>query len=175
MRIFTADLLERYRSADPGVAQAAEAEWEEALARYEQHAQALEAGLPPQLREFAGLLLHDAVLQSMGREGGRLIMVLRKDIPPRDLVILSYQLEDEPVLVPFVGQPREWRLPARFDFDELERREAGPRPLYGQSIVFDNGWELRLGFRDVQVTQAAPWSPVNGLLPQTSPAVSQTP
>src|SRR5687768_17839735 len=28
------------------------------------------------------------------------------------------------------------------------------RALYSQSIVFDNGWELRLRFRDVQVTLA---------------------
>ncbi len=102
-------------------------------------------------------------------------MVLRKDILPRDLVILSYQLEEEPVVAPFVRQPREWQLPARFDFDELERVKEGPRPLYVQSIVFDNGWELRLAFRDVHVTRAAPWSPVNGVVPQKSPTVSQTP
>ncbi len=175
MRYFTADLLERFRSTDPAIARAAEAEWEAANARYDQYAQGLEASLPAPLREFAGLLLHDALVQSMARDGGRLIMVLKKDIPPQDLVILCYELEDEPVLGPFVRQPREWRLPARFDFDELERVEDGQKTLYSQAIVFDNGWELRLRFHNVGVTQAAAWVPTNGVASHVSAAVSPLP
>jgi len=174
MRFFTADLLERYRSADPAIARAAETEWEAALTRYDQQAQTLEASMPAPLRAFTALLLHDAALQSLARDGTRLIVVLKKDIPPRELVILNYELEGEPVLVPFVRSPRDWQLPARFDFDEIDQVEEAGQRLYVQSIVFDNGWELRLRFRDVRLTLAEPWTPVNVVPSQPSPAVSHS-
>jgi len=42
-------------------------------------------------------LLHDAVVSNIAREGDKLIMVLQKDIPPRDTVILTYSLIEDPV------------------------------------------------------------------------------
>ena len=50
-----------------------------------------------------------------------------------------------------------------------EPRGAGfESPTMGVSIVFGNGWELRLRFHDVQVTVAAPWVPINGVLGATA-------
>src|SRR5262249_40139185 len=98
MKFFTPELIERYGSDDPAVARAAEAEWETVHARSVQHLQTIEAGMPPHLREFTSLLLHDATVQALARDKGRLVMVLKKDIPPRDLVILCYELTDEPVI-----------------------------------------------------------------------------
>ena len=176
MRFFTPELLERYSSADPAIASAAEAEWEAVSERYAQHLRALESELPVHFREFNALLLHDAALLSLAREGSRLIMVLKKDIPPRDLVILRYDLAQEPVLVPFARQPREWQKPTCFDFDEFDQEQAGREAVSTQAIVFANGWELRLRFRDVQVTLAEPWVPANGqtAVPLTSPSTSWT-
>ena len=176
MKFFTPDLLERYGSADPATASAAEAEWEAVSERYAEHLKRLEPELPVQLRQLSDLLLHDAALLSLAREGSRLIVVLRKDIPPRDLVILRYELAEEPVLVPFARQPRDWQKPTRFDFDELDRQGEGQDTVYTQSIVFANGWELQLRFRDVQVTLAEPWVPLNGrtAAPLASPTASST-
>jgi hypothetical protein len=176
MKFFTPQLLERYRSADPAVAQAAVAEWEVVHQEYEQHLRALEPTLPANVREFNALLLHDATVQTLARSPRRLLLVLKKDIPPRDLVLLHYDLEDEPVLVPYARNPREWQTPTRFDFDEFDRVEEAGRTWYTHAIVFDNGWELRLRFRDVQVTAAAFWPPTNGMTqgPFASPAVSET-
>ncbi len=82
-------------------------------------------------------------------------MILRKDIPPRDLVILTYELEGEPVLEPFANHPRDWSRPMAFNFDEFDVLREGGRPLYTQEIIFGNGWLLRLRFRDVRFTCAA--------------------
>jgi len=162
MKFFTAELLERYNSDDAATASAADAVWEAANERYVQHLRALEPELPEHLRAFNALLLHDAFVQALARNGHQLIMVLKKDIPPRDLVILCYDLVDEPILVPFARSPGDWQNLTRFDFDEFDRIQEGEDRVYTQAIVFVNGWELRLRFRDVQVTLAEPWVPANG-------------
>jgi hypothetical protein len=154
MRYFTRDLYRRCRSTDETVLNAACQEWEQANEAYEQHLAALAPEFPPHLREFADLLLHDAKVQSIARQGDRLILVLQKDIPPRDLVILSYELVGEPVVEPFADAPADWSRPTTFQFDELDVERASEGAIYSQSIVFGNGWLMRLRFRDVRVTVA---------------------
>lgn len=175
MRFFTPDLLERFKSSDPAIAGAADAEWETAHERYAEKMRQLEPTLPPHLREFNELLLHDASLQTLARDGNRLLMVLKKDVPPRDVVVLTYDLLDEPLLVPFEKQPREWQKPTRFDFDEFAQVQEGDRAVYLQSIVFANGWELRFRFQDVRITTAAPLAPTSdgGVIPVVPPAIAQ--
>jgi hypothetical protein len=159
MKFFTRDLYRRCRSDDEAVLGAACADWEKANELSEQHVQALEARLPAHLRDFAGLVLHDARVQAVGRQGNRLLLVLHRDIPPRDLVLLDYELESDPVIEPFAVAPGDWSMPTDFQFDELDVEEEGGRPVYRQEIVFGNGWSLRLRFRDVHVTLAQPVVP----------------
>jgi hypothetical protein len=159
MKFFTPDLYRRCRSRDEAVLDAATQEWEQANERYEQHIKALEAGMPSHLIEFSSLLLHDARVQAIARGAGKLVMVLHKDIPPRDLVILDYALEGEPVVEPFVEAVGDWTRQTDFQFDELDIVEGSDPPLYTQSIVFGNGWLLRLRFRDVRVVVAEPVFP----------------
>ena len=85
---------------------AAHREWEEANERDEAHLRKIEPELPPHVREFNDLLLHDAVVSSIAREGNQLIMVLQKDIPPRDTAILTYRLTEDPVIDPEALCPR---------------------------------------------------------------------
>ncbi len=75
------------------------------------------------------------------------------------LLFLEYELEDEPTLEPFVDSPKEWQRPTDFQFDELDVAEEGDRPVFTQSIVFGNGWLLRLRFRDVRIALACPVVP----------------
>jgi hypothetical protein len=163
MRFFTRDLYQRCRSNDEDVLDAACAEWEQANERYAQHLHALQSRLPEHLREFSSLLLHDARVQSIARLDQRLIMVLHKEIPPRDVVVLDYDLESEPILEPFLESPTDWSRPTDFQFDELDLGAEGVRPLFSQSIVFGNGWLMRLGFSDVRVTLARPAIPDFGI------------
>jgi hypothetical protein len=159
MKYFTRDLYRRCQSRDEAVLDAACTDWERANEGYEQHMQALEAQFPSHLREFTALLLHDARVLSIGREKNRLHMVLHKDIPPRDLVLLDYELEVEPMVEPFTDAPGDWSEPTDFQFDEVDFVIEGGRALYCQSIVFGNGWLMRLRFWDVRVTLAHPVFP----------------
>jgi hypothetical protein len=159
MKFFTRDLYRRCQSRDEAVLAPACDEWEQANERYEQHMQALESSLPTNLRDFTSLLLHDARVLSIGRERNRLHMVLHKDIPPRDLVMLDYELDGEPMVEPFTDSPGDWSKPTDFQFDEIDVVTEGNRPVYCQSIVFSNGWVMHLNFRDVQVTLAHPVFP----------------
>ncbi len=159
MKFFTRDLYRRCQSQDESVLDAACTEWERANERYEQHVQALEPKLPAHMREFASLLMHDARVLSIGRENNWLHMVLHKDIPPRNLVMLDYELEGEPMVEPFTDAPADWSEPTDFQFDEIDIVAEGERALYRQSIVFGNGWLMQLRFRDVRVTLAHPVFP----------------
>jgi hypothetical protein len=174
MKFFTRELYARTQSEDEAIVDASEEEWESALQAYEQHLQALVPDLPGHVRGFQELLLHDAVVQSIGREDNRLILILRKDIPPRDLVILSYDLESEPVLEPFARHPRDWGRTTDFNFDEFDVVHEAGGTLYTQEIVFGNGWLLRLRFRDVRLTRAAPLFPIEGgaAIPNLSPPLN---
>ncbi len=167
MKYFTRDLYQRCRSTDEAVLNAACEEWEQANEVYERHLAAIEPEFPPHLREFAELLLHDAKVQSIARQNNQLILVLHKDIPPRDLVILDYELDGEPVVEPFADAPADWSRPTTFDFDELDIEHDKEGKIYSQSIVFANGWLMRLRFRDVRTTVAQSVYPaaVSGALP----------
>ena len=156
MRFLTRDLYERGQSADDDIVDAAEDEWAIANQRYEEHLRAIEAGLPPNVRAFNDLLLHDAQVELIARQGSRLVIILRKDIPPRDLVTVTYDLIDEPALEPFAHDLRDWSGPALVNFAEFDVLHDSGEAVYIQEIVFNNGWLLRLRFRDVQVALANP-------------------
>lgn len=175
MNFFTRDLYRRCRSTDEAVLDAASEEWEQANEAYERHLAAIEPEFPQHIREFAALLLHDAKVQSIARQGNQLILVLHKDIPPCDLVILNYELDGEPVVEPFTDAPADWSRPTTFQFDELDVQREGEIKIYSQSIIFGNGWLMRLRFHDVLATVAQSVFPVpvsNSLpaifLPQTA-------
>jgi hypothetical protein len=160
MKFFTRDLYRRCQSRDESILDAACAEWEQANEAYARHLAAQEVGWPPHLRQFADLLLHDAKVQSIARQDHRLILVLHKDIPPREVVILRCDLIGDPTVEPFAEFPADWNRPTPFQFDEIDYEKIDNEDIYCQSIVFSNGWEMRLRFRDVQTTVAQATHPV---------------
>jgi len=160
MKFFTRELYRRCQSTDDDTVEAASEEWEQANDQYERHLRDVENRLPPPVRELTHLLLHDARVQALGRQGNRLLMVLHKDIPPRDLVFLDYELDGEPTLEPFVDSPKDWQRATDFQFDELDVAGEGSRTVFTQSIIFGNGWLLHLRFRDVKIILACPVTPI---------------
>jgi hypothetical protein len=46
-----------------------------------------------------------------------------------------------------------------WQYDEIERVEGEP-PTWAQSILFGNGWEVRLHFRDVRIEEIQALLPV---------------
>jgi hypothetical protein len=161
MKYFTPDLIERLGCTAAAVAGAAQEEWEGALQRYESYLKSVGAELPKHIREFSELLLHDAIIWSIVQQQDQLIMVLRKDIPPQNVLILTYFLTQEPI-VDKNALPACCRGPVMdFQYDELEIMSENDRKIYSQSILFGNGWEMRLCFHDVQVSSASPVYPLS--------------
>jgi hypothetical protein len=102
-------------------------------------------------------------------------MVLRKDIPPQDVLILTYFLTQEPI-VDKNALPACCRGPVMdFQYDEFELISENDRKIYSQDILFGNGWEMRLRFRDVQVSTASPVYPLsNAVLVPVESAVAKS-
>jgi hypothetical protein len=156
MKFFTRELRERYASPDSTVARQAEREWEEVNERYEQHLGLLEPSLPAHLREFLELRLQDAIVWGIARQGQQLVLIARKDIPPRDVVIINWSLTAEPEIDREALPVPERSSVMAFVLDEFDVLQSGERPVYQQAILFSNGWEMKLDFSDVQLQVAEP-------------------
>ena len=101
-------------------------------------------------------------------------LVLHKDIPPRDMVLLTYSLTRPP----FIRRdcfPSLYRSPVMsFLQDEFNLIREGDERIVVQSILFANGWEVRLHFRSVEVTRGEPLYPPSGtILVPASAAVAR--
>jgi hypothetical protein len=165
MKFFTPELHVRFQDFTNNAAMnGADAAFEAAQERYDQHLQAIEPEMPPCYRQFDGLLLHDAHVWTIARQGDELIMVLHKDIPPRDVVILTYTLSEEPWIDQEAFPPLYRSHVMDFTCDEFDLIDEGGRKEIVQSILFGNGWEIRLRFRDVKVTLATPLYPIQGMM-----------
>jgi hypothetical protein len=153
MRYFTPELMERLGSPDRDVARAADQEWDRRLEEYEAHLRTLEPSFSDQLQQFNALLLHDARVLCLALSGDRLLMVLRKDIPPSEVVALTYELVAPPDLDRDALPPERRSNVMDYLYNELDREGT----VFTESILFSNGWELRLRFRDVQVVEGEPF------------------
>lgn len=172
MKFFTLELMERLASLDDAVADAADAEWEDAVTRHEEQLQAIRPHLPPSLCYlWDNFYLHDADVLSLGRQGQTFVIVLRLEVPPRELLILNYQLAEEPLINP-EALPLEGRgSPVQWMYDELgllpDQTEVSTH-----TILFSNGWEVQLRLRDVQVIAAQ--TLLAGSAPQVELGVAQS-
>lgn len=70
MQFFTPDLYVRFNSPDDKIADEANDQWEEAIAKYRKHLDRLSAKLPGPVHRLAELCLHDAEIVAMEEDGG---------------------------------------------------------------------------------------------------------
>src|SRR5262249_38497567 len=92
--------------------------------------------------------LHDAELISMGQNGQAFVLVLRLETPPRELLVLHYQLHRAAVIRKHADLDRghEGKITWMYDEIGLGRGQA----VATHDILFSNGWEVRLSLRDVK-------------------------
>jgi hypothetical protein len=155
MKYFTRDLLDRFGSPDPAIADAANTEVENTLSRYERHLAQLRPRLPDHMRRFLDeLLLHDAVVLGLARQTDSFLMTLQLDPSPHDLAFLTYQLLEPPVIVRDEASSDSDAEPMTFLYDEFDVEDHSGGPVYTQSILFSNGWEVSLRFRQEHVSLA---------------------
>jgi hypothetical protein len=167
---FTKELIERGRSKDRAILNRQEEQWDEACERYFNVLDTLKTDLPPGLKRIVeSYYLHDAIVRSMGEKGDAFLIVVQLDTPPRSLLTFTYDLVKEPMIdrealpehLRGRGELVEWQ------YDELERSLEQPT-IWMQSILFSNGWEVTLHFRDVAVMEMAALLPVAGINSTTS-------
>jgi len=166
MKFFTPQLMERFGSSDPEIAGQADSQWEEAGNRYDAYLTRVAPELPEGVRHLQdNYALHDAVIFGMGQQESHFIIILRLDTPLQDFLILTYDLIAEPEIEREV-LPSKHRCSARVEwmYDEVEP-DADKPPGCAQSILFSNGWEVRLRFRDVHVQVMPPILPLCGPAP----------
>ena len=166
MKFFTPQLMERFGSSDPEIADQADAQWEQAGDRYDAYLTQIEPDLPEGIRHVQdNFSLHDAVVFGMGQQENHFIIILRLDAPLQDFLILTYDLVTEPEIQRDV-LPSKHRCSARVEwmYDEVEP-DPEKSPACAQSILFSNGWEVRLRFRDVHVQVMHPILPLCGPAP----------
>src|SRR5207249_304051 len=140
--------------------------WDEACERYFHQLNALKIEMPPGLRQRVDhYYLHDAVIRGMGQRGHSFVIMLQLDTPPESLLTFTYDLVEDPVIDKAALAPEHGStgLSVDWQYDEIERIEGEPT-TWVQSILFGNGWEVQLHFRDVRVeeVQALIPTPRNG-------------
>src|SRR5260221_14267072 len=103
MKYFTQQRSQALQNFDSAAMAAADADWEKAVEQYDAHLQSIRAELPDTVRQLLdGFYYHDARVLSMGRRDGVFQMTLQLDVPPNELVTLTYAL---------TGPPEERRHP----------------------------------------------------------------
>jgi hypothetical protein len=166
MKYFTSDLLERLGSLDHAIADAAHDEWEEAVNRHAANLQLIRSELPASVGYlWDNFYLHDAEVLNMARRGQTFIIVLRLGTPPRDLLILSYELTEEPIINTAALPAQQCSNPIAWMYDEIDLIQD-ERKMCVHSILFSNGWEVQLRFRDLQVIAAQ--TLLSATLPQSA-------
>jgi hypothetical protein len=175
MKYFTPELYSRLQDMSSDKAMdAADAAWEQARQRYHRSLKRLMRAMP---RGLAFLLenfyLHDADVLSMGQEGKQFVIVLRLDVPPRELLVLNYRLTAKALINTTALPFREGCHPVQWMYDEvgLVRGKKGP---FMHSLLLSNGWEVVLRLSDIDVFRGQTVYPVPGtnLVPVPA-AVSQ--
>jgi hypothetical protein len=163
MRFFTAELYAALQDFSSDAAMnAADAAWEAAGNAYDRHLAEIGPRVEQVLQQFGKVLLHDALVQSMSRDGAHFTIVLQADIPPRNVVTIRYELCGEPV-IEYHDLPAPCRSTVlQYECDEFDVIDTDGQRHFLHSILFSNGCELQLRFRSVEINLAHPVLPLAG-------------
>ena len=150
---------------------AADAAWDEAVQHYDAYVQSIRAEMPESVRELVdGFFLHDARVLSMGRRGDTFVISLQLDVPPNELLTVTYTLTGAPEIKQELFPWATSAVTPDWLYEEIELFRDGERSSFVHSILFSNGWEARLLFREVRLATAYPTFPVPKTPPSVSPA-----
>jgi hypothetical protein len=171
MNYFTRERYLALQERGEDAMDAADDAWAEAVARYDAYLQTIRPEMPEGVRELVdGFYLHDARVLSMGRRGDTFAISLQLDVPPSELLTITYTLAGAPEIkqdhFPWVtaGAAPAWL------YEEIELAREGERSHFVHSILFSNGWEVRLPFREIHVATAYPTFPYPRMPEPVAPA-----
>jgi hypothetical protein len=172
MNYFTRERYIALQERGEDAMDAADAAWAEAVARYDAYLQTIRPEMPETVRELVdGFYLHDARVLSMGRRGDTFVISLQLDVPPSELLTITYTLDGAPEIKQSLFPWTTASAAPLWLCEEIERVCEDPRHHFVHSILFSNGWEVRLPFRAVCATTAYPTFP----FPRTPEVVTPAP
>ena len=155
MKYFTRDRYLGLQTSNDDAMDAADAAWQAAVAAYDTRLQGLRAILP---EGVLGLLedyyFPGARVLSLGQRGEFFVVTLQLDVPPHDLLTITYALSGPPAVkrdnFAWVtkGHAMSWLC------DEIEMVGDETRPHFVHSILLSSGWEIDVPFHSVQTTTA---------------------
>ena len=164
MKYFTPELYMQLQNPRD---EAADAEWDRRVERYDAELDRLMPQFPEPVKEFVTKInLHDAEIRSMGLAGLTFTMTVALEPPNTRLVTLKYTLAEPPQILrdtydaAFCSPGAEWMYD-EIGLDEMSR-------AFTHDILLGNGWEIRLKFRELEIT----WS--EALYPARAAALSRS-
>ena len=160
MNYFTRERYLALQDRGDDAMDAADAAWEEAVRRYQEYLQTIRPDMPESVRELLdGFYLHDARVLSMGRRGDTFVISLQLDVPPNELLTITYSLAGTPEIKQELFPWATADATPAWLYEELQLVRDGGQRHFVHSILFSNGWEVRLPFREVHVATAYPMFP----------------
>jgi hypothetical protein len=117
--------------------------------------------MPEAVRELLdGFWLHDARVLSMGRRGDTFVISLQLDVPPNELLTITYTLAGPPEIKQELFSWATAGASPTWLYEELDLIREGERSHFVHSILFSNGWGARLPFHAIQLATAYPTFPL---------------
>jgi hypothetical protein len=155
MKYFTPErylALQDFRSDE--AMDAAGAAWEATAQRYRHQLKRLLPSLPKGLHSLVSdFYCHDATVLSLGRAEQTFVMVLRLEVPPQELLVVTYRLTEEAVIKSHAFPAERSAGPVQWMYDEVGA-VPGKSGCWSHSILLSNGWEVQLRLSDVGVVRA---------------------
>ena len=177
MLFFTPELYRRFNSRDQAEALAADAEWEQAIARYGEHLAKFQEKLPSQVAKLSELCLHDGEILLREEQQQPLDIWCFDDWPgPRfwpfwfGVATLAVKLDDKVVTLFYFlcdhmaeqPAPQDWPFSNKREhwlYDELHWQQ-GNRGRFTHLILLSSGVVLSIPFSTVVIT-SIPISPAD--------------
>jgi hypothetical protein len=151
MKYFTPEIIIRGNSLDDSVVEGVEEDWEQAIKRYNRRWTKIKTTFPKEVRRF-DVCLHDADVLSMGRQGDEFVMVVHKEPPSQEMVVLLFTLDGEPEIDPDALPGRNHASYGHWMYEEFDLDRQKKCRF---EVLLSNGWLLKLPFKDFRywVTQ----------------------
>jgi hypothetical protein len=160
MKYFTRDRYLAMQNEQDEAMDAADADWEAAAGAYDAQLQTIRPAMPESGRQLLdGFYLHDARVLSMGQRGDSFVISLQLNVPPNDLLTITYRLAGPVDVKKDVFSWVKNAYVADWLYDEVELIQEGEKKHFVHSILLSSGWEIELPFTDVQTTTAFPLLP----------------
>jgi hypothetical protein len=161
MKYFTPERYLALQNPETQAMDAADAAWDEAVEQYESYLQSIHTRLPESVRQLLDdFYFPDAEVLAMSRKDGDFVVTLQLDVPPHDLLTITYALNGPAELIKdklpseYISSRPQWL------HDELTLIGREENQSFAHAILLSNGWELRVPFREVRLTTATPVFPL---------------